>query len=433
MDDTTQLRALLHAAAADVEPFAPPLVAPLPRRRRHAGPAVAVAGTVVVVTAVAVAVAVVQSRAPGRSGTTAHVQPQQPTAVSAATLQGYRWRTLPPAPIATRIGAAVVWTGSRMIVWGGSHKDTVLGDGASYEPRTRTWQKLPAAPLPAGVDPVAVWVDGAFVVLSGDQGASYDPRSDRWTTLPPAPVHVSRSALLRAAGGRAVLITTATDNRSHVVEAAEYRPATNTWHRLPDLVLPGTHIVGQLGGVDTGDPLVWVYWSRTVHDTSASSSTTSGVESYALAGGRWRASRVRPGGVVGQTFVDGAQVLLMSTDIWCGFCSHPANLHTASEIVDARTGSQTPVAYGPLDGANADYQWTGAAVVAVNPDSEIGQRVRPGDAAAFNPTANRWVTLSPIRGLASQPQVLWAGDRLLVWGGEQFAGHSLTGVELAPR
>jgi hypothetical protein len=432
MDDTTQLRALLHAAA-DVEPFTPPLPGSLPRRRRRAGPAVAVAATVVAVTAVAVAVAVVQGRAPRRSGTTPQVQPQQPTPVSAATLHAYRWRTLPPAPIATRTGAAVVWTGSRMIVWGGVHKDFALDDGASYDPRTRTWTKLPAAPLPARVDPVAVWVESAFVVLSGDKGASYDPRANRWTKLPSAPVHVSRSALLLAAGGRAVLATTATENPSHVVEAADYRPATNSWHRLPDLVLPSVHMVGRLGGVEAGEPLVWAYWSRTVHDTSNSSTTTSGVESYALAGGRWRASPVRPGGVVGRSFVDGDRVFLMSTDIWCGFCSHPASLHTTSEIVDARTGSQTPVAYGPLDGANADYGWTGAAVVAVNPDSEIGQRVRPGDAAAWNPTTNRWVTLSPIRGLASQPQVLWAGDRLLVWGGEQFPGHSLTGVELAPR
>jgi hypothetical protein len=35
---------------------------------------------------------------------------------------------------AGRDGQAAVWTGSRMLVWGGRNSDGLLGDGAAYDP-----------------------------------------------------------------------------------------------------------------------------------------------------------------------------------------------------------------------------------------------------------------------------------------------------------
>ena len=49
------------------------------------------------------------------------------------------WTRLPGAPIAPRSEYAAVWTGKQMIVWGGySGNTTQYGDGAAYDPATRT-------------------------------------------------------------------------------------------------------------------------------------------------------------------------------------------------------------------------------------------------------------------------------------------------------
>jgi hypothetical protein len=59
-----------------------------------------------------------------------------------------------------------------MIVWGGySGNTTLYGDGAAYDPATRTWAKLAASPLAGRALPVTVWTAAA----------------NTWRTLAPIP------------------------------------------------------------------------------------------------------------------------------------------------------------------------------------------------------------------------------------------------------
>ena len=76
-------------------------------------------------------------------------RPGMPLAVPGAA----GWARLPRAPIAPRSEYAAVWTGKEMIVWGGYSGNTQYGDGAAYDPATRTWTKLAAGPLPARTSP----------------------------------------------------------------------------------------------------------------------------------------------------------------------------------------------------------------------------------------------------------------------------------------
>jgi hypothetical protein len=75
-----------------------------------------------------------------------------PTGADAA---GGRWRALPPMPAqptgqqpARRNGAAVVWTGQQLIVWGGLSEEPfrTRADGAAYHPGTGRWTPHPTAP-----------------------------------------------------------------------------------------------------------------------------------------------------------------------------------------------------------------------------------------------------------------------------------------------
>ncbi len=117
-------------------------------------------------------------------------RPAMPLAVPGAA----GWARLPRAPIAPRSEYAVVWTGKKMIVWGGYSGNTQYGDGAAYDPATRTWTKLAAGPL-AGQDlPVTVWTGKDMLIFGGSgtsgassDGAAYDPATNTWRKLAPIP------------------------------------------------------------------------------------------------------------------------------------------------------------------------------------------------------------------------------------------------------
>lgn len=85
----------------------------------------------------------------------------------------WRWKRLTAPPITPRTGAAVLWSGTRLIVIGGHGGSvTALLNGATYDPRTNRWSALPAVPhIVAGVgskaEPVGVtaaWAAGALYV-----------------------------------------------------------------------------------------------------------------------------------------------------------------------------------------------------------------------------------------------------------------------------
>ncbi len=100
-----------------------------------------------------------------------------------------------------RTGHSAVWTGSKLIIWGGQSGGANLGDGAIYDPATDTWTALPATGAPSARSyHVAVWSGSEMLVFSGEDasgtlptGSAYDPLRNRWRTLDTATGALSRS------------------------------------------------------------------------------------------------------------------------------------------------------------------------------------------------------------------------------------------------
>jgi N-acetylneuraminic acid mutarotase len=107
---------------------------------------------------------------------------------SASTCTNDTWSSLTDLP-AHRGDHTAVWTGSEMIVFGGSNYDRALGSGDRYNPATDTWSKmsLQGAPI-ARYYHTAVWTGTEMIVWGGytndyvfvNSGARYDPTSDTW-------------------------------------------------------------------------------------------------------------------------------------------------------------------------------------------------------------------------------------------------------------
>lgn len=161
-----------------------------------------------------------------------------------------RWRTLPDAPILPRHKETMVWTGTEAIVWGGAGYDVAgqpphaVGDGAAYNPATNTWRKLTPSPLNGRAGHTAVWTGSRMIVWGGGSdgplvhpaGAAYDPVADRWEVLPEAPFAARRWHAAVWTGDRMLVFggeITRNDSLMSYDDGAAYDPAARRWEMLP--------------------------------------------------------------------------------------------------------------------------------------------------------------------------------------------------------
>ena len=87
-----------------------------------------------------------------------------------------------------------LWTGSEMIVWGGTDQTNYLHTGGRYNPATDSWTPTGLANVPPGRDyHTAVWTGSEMIVWGGvdetfnvtNTGGRYNPSTDSWIATSP--------------------------------------------------------------------------------------------------------------------------------------------------------------------------------------------------------------------------------------------------------
>jgi hypothetical protein len=297
------------------------------------------------------------------------------------------WTRLPRAPITPRSEYAAVWTGKEMIVWGGYSGNTQYGDGAAYDPATRTWTKLAAGPL-AGQDlPVTVWTGKDMLIFggSGTSGASSD--------------------------------------------GAAYDPATNTWRKLAP-------IPASLGGnlTGSGSYAVWtgkvmVAWGFFGNGGGAHGGGSLAAATYNPAANSWTIGTVAPAQapLFGDAFWTGKQMIVWGS---VGSPEHPGGF-----AYDPTTRIWSTLPASPLGQAGRDSMlavWTGRYLVVGGGDNRTG---RQKDAAAYDPVTNSWLRLpdSPVgfEGNGTAPDI-WTGASVITIEDAVPGGRPL-GLDLTTR
>jgi N-acetylneuraminic acid mutarotase len=90
---------------------------------------------------------------------------------------------------AARVSHTAVWTGIKMIVWGG-WAGSLLNDGGRYDPAGNSWAAVSIIGAPAARNHhTAVWTGSEMIVWGGDDdsdtplntGGRYDPAGNNWT------------------------------------------------------------------------------------------------------------------------------------------------------------------------------------------------------------------------------------------------------------
>ncbi len=122
------------------------------------------------------------------------------------------WRRLAPLPVAgMRFGGTAVWDGRELLVTGAGAK---AQSGYAFDPTTNRWRRLAPLPRPR-VGASALWTGSRLILWGGQNfaaslpgglrdGLAYDPRTDRWSAIPKSPLRSSGSAI--AWTGRALLV-----------------------------------------------------------------------------------------------------------------------------------------------------------------------------------------------------------------------------------
>ncbi len=140
------------------------------------------------------------------------------------------------APAARYLHSAV-WTGTKMLVWGGYGASALAADGGAYDPATDTWTPIASANQPAPRTSLgSAWTGKEMVVWGGladstpvGSGGVYDPASDAWTAIPAAGAPSPRFATATAWSGKEMIVWGGSNFTDWQHDGALLDPTTKTW------------------------------------------------------------------------------------------------------------------------------------------------------------------------------------------------------------
>jgi N-acetylneuraminic acid mutarotase len=328
---------------------------------------------------------------------------------------------------AVRAQHNAVWTGTEMIVWGGSGSIESLNSGGRYDPATETWTKMSTGsgvPTPR-VGSTAVWTGTEMIVWGGEDGTGgtnsggrYDPATDSWTET-----SLDEGVPTRRQGHTAVWTGTEMivwGGVGYLNTGGRYNPATDSWtetstgagaptgRSLHTAVWTGTEMIvwgGDDGAVvDTGgryDPAT---------DGWTPTSTGSGV------------ARER----IHHTAVwTGSEMI-----VWGGFDGGTNGWRVGGRynpLTDSWT--ETPITDSPTGRRSHTAVWTGSEMIVWG---GIGYENTGG---RYDPAADRWTETSTGDGVPTgrmRHTAVWTGTEMIVWGGDGAPWRWNTGGKYDP-
>ena len=334
-----------------------------------------------------------------------------------------------------------MWTGRQWLLWGGTTTSTsqsVAGDGAAYDPTTGTWARLPAAPLAPRENATGVWAGQKAIFWGGDDssdllhphtfgdGAAYDPTSRTWTSLPSSPLTPRSGASAFWTGSNLVVFGGRLPNTDTVLlDGAMYNPSASDWTRLPALPTGpgGTPVWATVAW--TGRALdVWVTFELVHHDSASSETIKPLYQAATWQPGwtSWHALEPLPPDIstYGATATwTGTQVVLTDGSFCLPDESCPFT-HGVMSGYEPATGAWVALPANVVLDAHGPTVWTGSSLVVLNDGSResepAGPVLSPGDGSAYDPVAHTWTSLpgDPI-GVLDGAGIAWTGKELLVW------------------
>jgi N-acetylneuraminic acid mutarotase len=131
-----------------------------------------------------------------------------------------------------------LWTGSEMIVWGGTDQTNYLHTGGRYHPATDSWTPTGLVNVPPGrIAYTAVWTGTEMIVWGGvdeffnvtNTGGRYNPSTDSWIGTVSGSGPSARADHSAVWTGSEVVIWGGYSQTTYFNNGGRYNPGTDSW------------------------------------------------------------------------------------------------------------------------------------------------------------------------------------------------------------
>lgn len=316
------------------------------------------------------------------------------------------------------------WTGSKLIVWGGMNDTTRLKTGGIYDPVNDSWSATTTtnAPTYKGGDS-AVWT-GSKLIVYGSDGKSYDPSTDTWTNLSAtnSPGVRSNHAMLWT-GSKVLIWGGSNSSYDNVNTGALYDPSNDTW--TPMSVTNAPSVRNQPYAAWTGSKaLIWGGYNAGDLKTGAAYDPATDTWIALPTSGAPNGRRFGSGLWSGKSFMITGGSAQSGATLTSKEYDPVSNTWKAYGALEA--GSPPPVSFSPegrfgnasLAVGNRYFIWGGQP-------SAFGGGTPYSDGAIYDPASNSWAAIAPTSlGARNNFCSAAVGTKVVIWGGD------LSGVDL---
>ncbi|MBL9129549.1 MAG: hypothetical protein JNG86_00005, partial [Verrucomicrobiaceae bacterium] len=369
------------------------------------------------------------------------------------------WSFLPPLmdtmmfPDARR-GHLAFWTGSKMLVWGGSggagdyfgstNPISHSTQGKIFDPSTSTWSNMSVGPV--GLDSTGhhtgVWTSTQMIIWAGQSNSSsparagrYNPVTDTWqtmSTIPGDPILPDRG-FSTVWTGTEMIQWGGSNGASVMQDGYRYNPVTDTWTTLTTSGAPAArqrHVAAWIGS----EMVVW----------GGKNASGPGQQSFGD-GGRYNPvtdtwTSISDAGAPASRFYASANVAGGELIVWggasVGDMTTNLKFHKNGGKLNPGTGVWTIITNGsPSPRAGHSLIWTGTEMIVwggtvSTMNTNIGFDPTFNDGARFNPATGVWTPLSITNAPTARygHSTVWTGTEMIVWGGQRLNASNMTEV-----
>jgi len=324
-----------------------------------------------------------------------------------------------------RFAQAAVWTGSKMIIWGGWNGTTRINTGGQYNPSTDTWQATNTIGAPAGrewgVEIGGVWTGTEMIVWGGrgggadcgtgiiffNDGGRYNPSTDSWGSMASTGLG-GRDWFSMVWTGTQMIIFGGSSCAGNVNDGRRYNPSTNLWSTMTTVNAPpvgySNHAVwtgsvmvewGGYDGFDFSDPGYRMGGRYNPSaDTWTPTTLTNAPSARDYYTSVWTGTEaIFWGGAAGSNLFNTGGRYNPTTDIW-----------EPTSTIEAPTARK-----------NHRALWTGTEMIIWGGD-DVSYTNTGG---RYNPSTDTW-QMTSLKGAPSGRvghSAVWTGTEMIIWGG----------------
>ena len=337
-----------------------------------------------------------------------------------------------------RFDATAIWTGEQMILWGGntdftnaSNPSSPVNSGGRYNPHTDTWTptSIAGAPTERSLHG-AIWTGSRMVAWGGkisatirtDTGGRYDPVTDTWTATSTVGAATGQDGPRMVWTGTEMIVWGGGGSLD-IFSGGRYNPVADAWTPVATVNAPAgrkRHSVVWTGS----EFVVWGGESATLGELETGGRYNPGQN-------QWVATSTSnaPLHRIYHTAVwTGTEMI-----IWGGFSQGRASLSTGGRYVPG-SNSWTPTSGVPAPFARYAHTatWTGAEMIVWGGSSSGVNATNSG--AAYIPATDSWVALPTTGAPAARNAhgAVWTGTDVVVFGGFGTSGLAPGGGRYRP-